>query len=53
MYYSGGTEMITLARLNHVQTKAVIDIKAIRECQMSGFHDGFLITGSGLSAYDN
>ena len=30
MYYSGGTEMITLARLNLIQTKAVIDIKAIK-----------------------
>ena len=49
IYYSGGTEIITLARINLVQTKAVIDMKAIRECQMSGFHDGFLITGSGLS----
>ena len=49
IYYSGGTEIITMARLNLVQTKSVIDIKAIKECQMSGFHDGFLITGSGLS----
>lgn len=49
IYYSGGTEIITLARLNLVQTKAVIDIKAIKECQVSGFQDEFLVTGAGLS----
>jgi len=49
IYYSGGTEMITFARINLVQTKAVIDIKTIQECRMSGFHDESLITGSGLS----
>ena len=49
IYFSGGTEIITMARLNLVQTKSVIDIKAIKECQMSGFHDEFLITGSALS----
>lgn len=49
IYYSGGTEIITLSRLNLVRTKAVIDIKGIKECQMSGFDNEFLITGSGLS----
>lgn len=49
IYYSGGTEIITMSRLNLVQTKAVIDIKGINECQMSGFEDEYLITGSGLS----
>lgn len=49
IYYSGGTEIITLSRLSLVQTKAVIDIKGIKECLMSGFDNKFLITGSGLS----
>lgn len=49
IYYSGGTEIITLSRLNLVKTNAVIDMKSIKECQISGFHDEFLITGSGLS----
>ncbi|WP_025026511.1 FAD binding domain-containing protein [Caldalkalibacillus mannanilyticus] len=32
MYFSGGTELITLGRVNQLETKAVIDIKSIPEC---------------------
>ncbi|HOR85918.1 MAG TPA: FAD binding domain-containing protein [Bacillota bacterium] len=32
LYYSGGTEIITMARRNDIYTKAVIDIKGIPEC---------------------
>ncbi|ABR49473.1 molybdopterin dehydrogenase, FAD-binding [Alkaliphilus metalliredigens QYMF] len=32
MYFSGGTEVITLGRVNRVKTGAVIDIKGIPEC---------------------
>lgn len=32
LYFSGGTEIITLGRLNRIVTDAVIDIKAIPEC---------------------
>lgn len=33
LYYGGGTEIITLSRLNLVRTAAVIDIKSIPECR--------------------
>ncbi|WP_209125276.1 FAD binding domain-containing protein [Alkalihalobacillus sp. BA299] len=32
IYFSGGTEIITLGRVNKIQTGAVIDIKGIPEC---------------------
>ncbi|WP_078430546.1 FAD binding domain-containing protein [Alkalihalobacterium alkalinitrilicum] len=32
IYFSGGTEVITLGRMNQIQTDAVIDIKGIPEC---------------------
>lgn len=32
MYFSGGTELITLGRMNQLETKAVIDITSIPEC---------------------
>ncbi|OMP66348.1 FAD binding domain-containing protein [Domibacillus epiphyticus] len=48
IYYSGGTEIITLGRLNRVYTDAVIDIKSIPETQTWGFHNNELITGSAL-----
>jgi len=32
LYYSGGTEIITMARVNQIVTQAVIDIKGIPEC---------------------
>ena len=35
LYYGGGTEIITLSRLNLVRTAAVIDIKSIPECRFS------------------
>ncbi|MET1030039.1 FAD binding domain-containing protein [Domibacillus tundrae] len=48
VYYSGGTEIITLSRLNLVYTDAVIDIKSIPECQEWGFYQDELITGAAL-----
>ncbi len=41
MFFSGGTELITLGRIDLVYTEAVIDIKGIAECnvmQISGDH---------------
>ncbi|MDV2583678.1 FAD binding domain-containing protein, partial [Alkalibacillus haloalkaliphilus] len=32
IYFSGGTEVITLGRINQIQTDAVIDFKGIPEC---------------------
>ncbi|WHY71020.1 FAD binding domain-containing protein [Fictibacillus enclensis] len=49
VYYSGGTEIITLGRLNLVETNAVIDIKAIGECKELTVKDQRLIVGSALS----
>jgi CO/xanthine dehydrogenase FAD-binding subunit len=49
VYYSGGTEIITLGRINLVKTGAVIDIKHIPECQVLGFEQNRLILGAGLS----
>ncbi|WAH38728.1 FAD binding domain-containing protein [Alicyclobacillus dauci] len=34
IYYAGGTEIITLARLGQIQTNAVIDIKTIPQTQV-------------------
>ncbi len=49
MYFGGGTEIITMARLNNVSTGAVIDIKGIPNCNIHEIKDGLLILGSGLS----
>ncbi|MFX3623470.1 MAG: xanthine dehydrogenase family protein subunit M [Ectobacillus sp.] len=49
LYYSGGTEIITYARLNLVSTEAVIDIKYIPACHTYGSQQGFLILGAALT----
>jgi CO/xanthine dehydrogenase FAD-binding subunit len=46
IYFSGGTEIITLGRLNVVKTGAVINIKKIPDCQKFNLQKGFLITGA-------
>jgi len=48
LYYTGGTEIITLARLNLIQTKAIIDLKDIKECLAYEVWNDSLITGSAL-----
>lgn len=45
-YFSGGTEIITLGRLNAVETGAIIDIKQIAECQLFELQSEYLVTGS-------
>jgi carbon-monoxide dehydrogenase medium subunit len=48
-YFSGGTELLTLGRIDLAYTEAVIDIKGIPECnvmQISGEH---LLLGSSLT----
>ncbi|RXJ00689.1 xanthine dehydrogenase [Anaerobacillus alkaliphilus] len=47
MYFSGGTEIITLGRVNQIYTNAVIDIKGIPECQVRHFDNNFLYLGAG------
>lgn len=49
LYFSGGTEVITLGRLNEIVTGAVIDIKAIPECLVSRKEEQKLILGAALS----
>ncbi|MBS4205385.1 FAD binding domain-containing protein [Lederbergia citrea] len=48
-YFSGGTEIITLGRLNLVYTDAVIDIKEIDECKAIYYHDDYLVMGAAAS----
>jgi CO/xanthine dehydrogenase FAD-binding subunit len=49
IYYGGGTEIVTLSRLNLVFTEAVIDIKAIPECHVLQFNNNYLVLGAALS----
>lgn len=48
-YWSGGTEMITLGRINQVITGAVIDLKRIPECREMSVREQKLILGSALT----
>jgi CO/xanthine dehydrogenase FAD-binding subunit len=49
LYYGGGTEIISMGRLNTIHTGAVIDIKAIPECNILEIKDNQLITGSAVT----
>lgn len=49
MFFSGGTELITLGRINLAYTEAVIDIKEIPEVQMMQLSGDQLILGSALT----
>jgi CO/xanthine dehydrogenase FAD-binding subunit len=46
MYFSGGTEIITWARMNSIQPRAVVDLKSIPECNVIDFHKNNLVIGS-------
>lgn len=48
LYYSGGTEIITSSRLRTIHAEAVIDIKAIPECQALGFAGSDLVIGAAV-----
>jgi len=48
-YFSGGTEVITLGRLNVLYTDAVIDLKEIPEYKVRFSTEDSLILGGGLS----
>lgn len=47
-YFSGGTEIITLGRLNLVKPDAVIDIKKIPECNLFNYDQEHLFIGAAL-----
>ena len=49
MYFSGGTELITLGRIDLAYTEAVIDIKDILECKVMHVSADHLLLGSTLS----
>ncbi|MBM7644214.1 xanthine dehydrogenase molybdenum-binding subunit [Scopulibacillus daqui] len=52
VYYSGGTELITMARLNQVIFGSVIDIKGIPDTWIYGYSEQDLIIGSSISLTD-
>lgn len=49
MYYGGGTEFISMARTHNIYTEAVIDIKAISECNVYQLQNNELIIGSAIT----
>lgn len=48
LYYSGGTEILTLGRLNLLHFDAVIDIKTVKECLVFDFYQNRLVSGAAL-----
>ncbi|MGE5495760.1 MAG: FAD binding domain-containing protein [Burkholderiales bacterium] len=48
-YYGGGTEIITMSRLNSISPDVVIDIKGIPECSVFGMDDNKLVIGAGIT----
>jgi len=49
MYYGGGTEFISMSRLNNIISDAVIDIKNIPECSIYEIDGEELIIGAGIT----
>ena len=49
MFYSGGTEFITFARVNKLRTDTVIDIKGIPECNVLERCGDQLVIGAAVS----
>lgn len=49
MFISGGTELITLGRINLIYTEAVIDLKEIAESQVMQFSGEHLVLGSSVT----
>lgn len=52
LYYGGGSEIISMARLGSLSTGAVIDLKGIPECHVLEFQSGELLLGSMLTLSD-
>lgn len=48
MYYGGGTEIISMARVHNLTLGAVVDIKGIPECNVLEFNNGHLIIGAAV-----
>lgn len=49
IYYGGGTEFISMARMNNVYADAIIDVKGIAECNVYEFQNDELIIGSAVT----
>ncbi|MEN6462911.1 MAG: FAD binding domain-containing protein [Syntrophomonas sp.] len=49
MYYGGGTEIISMARMTNISTGAVIDIKEIPECNVLEIQEEHLVIGAGVT----
>ncbi|MEW9676243.1 FAD binding domain-containing protein [Lentibacillus sp. L22] len=50
IFFNGGTEIITMMRMNkdYMDTRAVIDLKTIPECSVLEFQDDHLVIGSAI-----
>lgn len=49
IYYGGGTEFISMARMNNLYSEAIIDIKGIAKCNTIKLDKDKLIIGAGVS----
>lgn len=49
VYYGGGSELISMARVGSSRFGAVIDVKNIPECRTLGFDGENLVLGAGLT----
>ena len=49
LYYGGGTEFISMARMHNIYSEAVIDIKGIPELNIYEIRDDELIIGSSVT----
>jgi CO/xanthine dehydrogenase FAD-binding subunit len=49
MYFGGGTEIISMGRMNHLSAGSVIDIKEIPECKLLEFQEDQLVIGAGVT----
>lgn len=49
LYYGGGTEIISMARMNNIFTGAVLDIKEIPELKVLELQEEYLVIGAGVT----
>ena len=49
IYYGGGSEIISMARVHNIYTKAAIDLKAIPECNVLEYQGEQLVIGSSVT----
>lgn len=49
IYYGGGSEIISMARVHNIHTKAVIDLKGIPECNVLEFQGDLLVIGASVT----